>query len=92
MNEVFMANVDLNVRDGVFLSEVYTDTERVMKEAVRRGHRVGTAISLRTGYGLRKKSVQKAVEDLIDRERPYCLVIAFPCGPCQSVAEAEYSW
>ena len=52
MNEVFLSTMDLDFgcgKDhggGVFLSEVFTNTQRVMKEAGKRGHRVGTPISL----------------------------------------------
>ncbi len=86
LNEVFLSTVDLDFdrrqrAPGVFLSEVFTHTQRVMNAAKRRGHRVGTAVSLETGFDLRRPLVQKAVLRLVDDEEPYCLVIAFPCGP-----------
>lgn len=87
MNEVFLSTVDLDFgcgKDyggGVFLSEVFTNTQRVMKEAGKRGHRVGTPISLETGFDLRRPLDQKAALKIVDKEEPYCLVIAFPCGP-----------
>ena len=40
-----------------------------------------TAVSLETGYDLRRPLVQKAVLRLVETEEPYCLVIAFPYGP-----------
>ncbi len=52
-----------------------------MKEAEKRGHRVGTPISWETGYDLRKALDQKAALKIVEKEEPYCLVIAFPCGP-----------
>ena len=86
LNEVFLSTVDLDFdrrqkTPGVFLSEVFTHTQRVMNEAKKRGHKVGTAVSLETGYDLRRPLVQKAVLRLVETEEPYCLVIAFPCGP-----------
>ena len=33
-----------------FVSEVYAHTQRVSKEASRRGHKTGTALSLETGF------------------------------------------
>ena len=66
LNEVFLSTVDLDFdrrqkTPGVFLSEVFTHTQRVMNEAKKRGHKVGTAVSLETGYDLRRPLVQKAV-------------------------------
>lgn len=86
LNEVFLSTVDLDFdrrqkEPGVFLSEVFTHTQRVMNVAKKRGHKVGTAVSLETGYDLRRPLVQKAVLRLVESEEPYCLVIAFPCGP-----------
>ncbi len=86
LNEVFLSTVDLDFArrretPGIFLSEVFTHTQRVMNAAKKRGHRVGTAVSLETGYDLRRPLVQKAVLRLVENEQPYCLVIAFPCGP-----------
>lgn len=66
---------------GVFLSEVFTNIQRVMKEAGKRGHRVGTPISLETGFDLRRPLDQKAALKIVDKREPCCLVIAFPCGP-----------
>ena len=49
LNEVFLSAVDLDFdrrqkTPGVFLSEVFTHTQRVMNEAKKRGHKVGTAV------------------------------------------------
>lgn len=86
LHEVFLSTVDFGCGkassdDGIFLSEVFTNTQRVMKEAEKRGHRTGTAISLETGFDLRRPLDQKAALKIIAKEEPYCLVIAFPCGP-----------
>ncbi|CAK9052098.1 unnamed protein product [Durusdinium trenchii] len=64
-----------------FVSEVYTNTQRVMREAARRGHRVGTPMSLETGWNFLDADHREAAKRLVRKEKPYFLMIAFPCGP-----------
>ena len=68
-------------KDRPFLTEVYTTSQNVSKEAARRGHRVGDALSLETGWNFLIPSHREAAEKKIAEEKPYCLVLAFPCGP-----------
>ena len=51
MNKVFMATVHF---PRTFVTEVYTTTQPILKEARRRGHSVGTAFSLETGCSTRR--------------------------------------
>ncbi|CAJ1376426.1 unnamed protein product [Effrenium voratum] len=74
MNETFVSAVDF---PKTFVTEVYTTTKPILREAARRGHRVGSALSLETGWALDRRAARK----LIDQEKPYFLAIAFPCGP-----------
>ena len=79
MNEAFITAVDFG--DRVAVSEVFTHTQRVIGEAARRGHKVGTPLSLETGWDFLREEDREAGKKLIRREQPYCLVLAFPCGP-----------
>lgn len=63
----------------VLCSEVYSATEAVVKEAQRRGHRTGTTMSLETGWDFTKRLDREAGRALVQREAPFCLVLAFPC-------------
>ena len=63
------------------VSEVYTNTQRVMSEAARRGHRVGTPMSLENGWDFLRADHRRMAKELVKREKPFFLVLAFPCGP-----------
>ncbi|CAK9001568.1 Ankyrin-3 [Durusdinium trenchii] len=63
-----------------FVAEVFTNSRNVMKEAMRRGHVVGSAMSLENGWNfLRRRDREEALRRL-QKEKPYCVVLAFPCG------------
>ena len=81
LNETFMTAIRFGDKDNPFVSEVYTNTQRVMKEAVKRGHRVGTAMSLETGWDFLKEEDRKKAFQQVKKEKPYFLMLAFPCGP-----------
>ena len=81
LNETFMTAIRFGDKDNPFVSEVYTNTQRVMKEAVKRGHRVGTAMSLETGWDFLKEEDRKKAFQQVKMEKPYFLMLAFPCGP-----------
>ena len=63
------------------VSEVYTTAQNIMKEAVKVGHQVGTPMSLETGWDFLNASHRKKARELVKKEKPFCLVLAFPCGP-----------
>lgn len=79
MNETFMASVRLCSQPLV--TEVYSHTERVKKEARKRGHRTGDTMSLETGFNFLLPEDRERAKQQVRRERPYFLLIAFPCGP-----------
>eukprot|EP00435_Cladocopium_sp_Y103_P044136 s2398_g12.t1 len=78
MNETFVLEVDF---PGPFVTEVYTDTEPVAREARKRGLRAGESLTLATGWNFLLEKHRIAAKNLIKRLKPYALVIAFPCGP-----------
>ena len=63
------------------MSEVYTNTQRVMNEAAKRGHRVGTPMSLETGWNFLIPEHREEAKEIIKKEKPLFLMLAFPCGP-----------
>ena len=72
------------------LSEVYTNTRRVMAEAARRGHRVGIPMSLENGFPARRSSgegqgVGKEGEAVFPD-------VGFSVRAVQSAAEAQQKW
>ena len=77
-NDVFMLSMSL---PNPLVGEVYTSSQNVTNEARRRGHGVGTPMSLETGWGFRKASHRKQALELVRKEKPFCLMLAFPCGP-----------
>ena len=60
--------------DKPFLTEVYTNSQNVTKEAERRGHRVGDAPSLETGWNFLIPSHRGQALQKIKTEKPYCVV------------------
>ncbi|CAK9095272.1 Hypothetical protein SCF082_LOCUS44760 [Durusdinium trenchii] len=62
--------------DGPFVSEVYTNTQRVMREASKRGHRVGTPLSLETGWNFLLADHREQAKQLIRKEKPYFLIFS----------------
>lgn len=63
------------------LGEVYTATEQVARQARLRGHRVTESTSLETGWNFLQAEDRKACIKRVIEEKPFCLVLAFPCGP-----------
>ena len=67
--------------EGTFMTEIFTTTQRVMKEAAKRGHRVGVPMSLETGWNFLQEEDRRACMAWVKKEKPFFLTIAFPCGP-----------
>ena len=67
MNEAFITAVDFG--DQVTVSEVFTHTQRVINEAARRGHKVGTPLSLQTGWDFLREEDREAGKALVKREK-----------------------
>ncbi|CAL1166460.1 unnamed protein product [Cladocopium goreaui] len=86
LNENFVTSITLSPeppdpKQGVLVSEVFTAVQRIIKEAKKKGHSVGSALSLETGWNFLNRLDQKACKQVIAKEKPYLLVLAFPCGP-----------
>ena len=78
MNEVFATEVGF---PSPFVTEVYTDTEPVAQEARRRGLRAGTSMTLATQWDFHLEEHRRAAKLVLKQQKPYLLVLAFPCGP-----------
>ena len=80
-NDLVPKNSMVKQNEVPLVSEVYTNSQNVMKEAVRRGHKVGTPMSLETGWDFTRLDHRIRAKQMIMEEKPFCLVLAFPCGP-----------
>ncbi|CAK9104120.1 Copia protein [Durusdinium trenchii] len=82
-NRLISKNPDLVENDRfpkTFVTEVYTNTERVAQTARKRGHRVGASMSLESGWNFLRPLDRKAARAVLKRESPFFLVLAFPCS------------
>ena len=79
MNEVFAVNVALP-GEGPLVSEIYTDAQRILQVAQKRGHRVGPAMSLSTGWDFQLAEHRERALKWIRKHKPYVVVLAFPCS------------
>ena len=77
-NEVFTLEVAF---PSPFVTEVYTDTEPVAQEARRRGLRAGASMTLATQWDFQLEDHRRAAKLVLKQQKPYLLVLAFPCGP-----------
>ena len=62
------------------VGELYTETEPVSNCAIRRGHRIMPSVTLKTGYDLLRPQHRKLAVAYLHENRPFCLMIAFPCS------------
>jgi hypothetical protein len=84
LNETFAMSLTLEpaASDGApLLTEVFTTVQQVIKQAQPRGHLTGTPMSLETGWNFLNVLDRKAALRQIDKEKPFLVVLAFPCGP-----------
>ena len=79
-NEAFISGLA-----GPSVTEVFTDTEPIVKEAARRGHATGRTMTLNTGYDLRKPRAQERAMKELMADDPYSVVLAFPCSAWSSL-------
>ena len=66
---------------GPLVSEIHTAAQNVMREAQRRGHSVCTPMSLENGWNFLREDHREKALKIVREEKPFCLVLAFPCGP-----------
>lgn len=78
MNETFVTTLQL---PSPFVTEVYTDTEPVAKAARQLGLHAGDSLTLKSGWDFRREDHRRAALRLVKKLKPYCTVLAFPCGP-----------
>ena len=87
MNETFVTMVSMSPKSSAadqgntFVSEVFTTVQRIIQEAEKKGHGVGSALSLETGWDFLKEVDRRAARKALEKEKPYLLALAFPCGP-----------
>ena len=63
-----------------FVTEVYTDTEPIAKAALRAGLNAGESLTLASGWDFSHKSHRQAALQKLRKEKPYAVILAFPCG------------
>ena len=83
MNETFVTTIDLahpQLREPL-VQEIFTATQRVTLEAQKRGHLTGDPLSLESGWDFMKALDRRAAYAKVKREKPFFLVLAYPCGP-----------
>ena len=78
--ESFVTTLDL---PNPFVTEVYTDTEPIAKAALRAGLNAGESLTLALGWDwdFTQKSHQQAPLRKLRQEKPYAVILDFPCGP-----------
>ena len=82
MNEVFSLEIQL---PATLVTEVFTDTEPIARATRRRGLNAGDSLTLGTGWNFLLPEHQEQALKLIERTKPYLVVLAFPCGPWSSL-------
>lgn len=75
MNESFAVELQML---NPFVQEVFSDTEPIAKAAQRQGLVPGRTLTLSSGFDFR---LQTDRGRMIKRQKPYVVVLAFPCGP-----------
>ena len=66
---------------GFLMQEIFTTCQRVTSEAQKRGHAAGPPLSLETNWDFTREADREAAKARVRKEKPYFLVLAFPCGP-----------
>lgn len=62
LNECFITSMTFARPKGVFVSEIFTTVQRVIKEAAKKGHSVGSALSRESGWDFLKTADRKAAK------------------------------
>lgn len=78
MNETFSVEF---VFPNTLATEVFTDTEPIAKAVRRRGLHAGSSLTLSSGWDSRRPRDRQLAFELLKRDKPYVVVLAFPCGP-----------
>ena len=59
--------------------EIFTAVEQVRKQAERKGLHTMKSVSLETGFDLKQPRAQREVLHRVQAEKPFLIVMAFPC-------------
>ena len=78
MNESFVTEIRF---PDPFVTEIFTDTEPVASATRRRGLNAGQSLTLSSGWDFLLPERRLQAKQLVRKQRPYVLVLAFPCGP-----------
>ena len=88
MNETFLAQfhlgsekMDFHATQPPFVTEVYTDTEPIAKEARRRGLRASESLTFGTGWNFLEAEDRAKAIQWVKQNKPYVVILAFPCNP-----------
>ena len=66
-------------KKSLLVSEVFTRSAGISKSAEDRGHHIGQNFSLELGDDLLNKKEQQETLEKIRKQKPFCVVPAFPC-------------
>ena len=64
-----------------FLLELFAGCAVLTQMAQAMGYETCVPLDKHTGWGVFKAEHRRYAEDIVDKEQPYLLAIAFPCGP-----------
>ena len=86
LNETFITTIafprsSLSGRRTPLMQEIFTTSQRVTTEAQKKGHATGQPLSLETNWDFTKHADREAAKQQVMKEKPFFLVLAFPCGP-----------
>lgn len=86
LNETFITTIAFpksspSGRRIPLMQEIFTTSQRVTSEAQKRGHAAGPPLSLETNWHFTREADREAAKARVRKEKPYFLVLAFPCGP-----------
>ena len=91
MNETFLTHIDFGSSEQSLVKEIFTATERVSKEAMSRGHKAGSSVSLEFGWNLLDAQARRAAFKQLNEEKPKFVLLAFPCGPWSPLTRLRQS-
>ena len=85
-SECLVSTMACGARTGArpLLGELYTIAEPVAREASKRGHATMQSMSPEVGWNFYDRTAREDALTRIDEEKPFCLILAFPCADWRS--------
>ena len=85
-SECLVSTMACGARPGArpLLGELYTIAEPVAREASKRGHATMQSMSPEVGWNFYDRTAREDALTRIDEEKPFCLILAFPCADWRS--------